>query len=57
VFQCLEHTLDLSREKWRVLDDAHRRRNNAEYEGVFEVSEALVSTLIDITAEMADSLQ
>ena len=33
VFQCLRHTLDYPNEKWRVLDQAHRKRNIAEYEG------------------------
>ena len=33
VFQCLQHTLDLPAEQWRVLDQAHRKRNLAEYEG------------------------
>ena len=31
VFQCLQHTLDLLSEQWRVLDEAHRKRNLAEY--------------------------
>ncbi len=30
VFQCLEHTLGLPRENWRVFDQAHRKRNLAE---------------------------
>ncbi len=33
VFQCLTHTLDLPNEQWRVLDQAHRKRNLAEYAG------------------------
>src|SRR5262245_58442164 len=32
VFQCLEHTVQLAPEQWRVLDRAHRKRNLAEYE-------------------------
>ncbi len=33
VFQCTQHTLDLDLEpeQWRVLDQAHRKRNLAEY--------------------------
>ena len=27
VFQCLQHTLDLPNEQWRVLEQAHRKRN------------------------------
>ena len=30
VFQCLSHTLGLPSEQWRVLDQAHRKRNAAE---------------------------
>src|ERR1700674_3064701 len=33
VFQTLAHTLKLPPEQWRVLDQAHRKRNLAEYEG------------------------
>ena len=32
VFQTLAHTVGLAPEQWRVLDDAHRRRNAVEYE-------------------------
>lgn len=52
VFQCLQHTLDLSPAKWRVLDQAHRKRNLAEYEGDVEVGEAMVTNLIAITEEI-----
>ena len=37
VFQCLQHTVDLPPERWRVLDEAHRKRNLAEYEGELDV--------------------
>ena len=37
VFQCLRHTLGIPNEQWRVLDQAHRRRNLAEYEGDVDV--------------------
>ena len=53
VFQCLRHTLDLPNEKWRVLDQAHRKRNVAEYEGVADVDENLVGALIRVTEEVA----
>ena len=33
VFQCLTHTLQLPPTQWRVLDQAHRKHNLAEYEG------------------------
>src|ERR1700690_3414655 len=42
VFQCLEHTLKLPPEQWRVLNQAHRKRNLAEYEGHLDIDQALV---------------
>ena len=53
VFQCLGRTLGLPSEKWRVLDQAHRRRNLAEYEGAVDVDESLVEALIRATEEVA----
>ena len=53
VFQCLRHTLDLPNEKWRVLDQAHRKRNIAEYEGAAEIDAKLVEALIRVTGEVA----
>ncbi len=35
VFQCLQHTVGLPAEQWRVLDQVHRKRNLAEYEGLW----------------------
>ncbi len=43
VFQCLRHTVDLPNEQWRVLDQAHRKRNLAEYEGETDLDEALLA--------------
>ena len=54
VFQCLQHTLELPNEQWRVLDQAHRKRNIAEYEGDIDVDEQLVAALIRVTNEVAD---
>ena len=53
VFQCLQHTLDLPPEQWRVLDQAHRKRNLAEYEGETEVDEQLVAALLRVAREVA----
>ncbi|MDH3690142.1 MAG: hypothetical protein OEU36_11760 [Gammaproteobacteria bacterium] len=53
VFQCLRYTLELSNERWRVLDQAHRKRNAAEYEGDVDVDEGLVEALIRVTDEIA----
>ena len=42
VFQCTQHTLHLASEHWRVLDQAHRKRNLAEYEGDIDVDDQLL---------------
>jgi len=52
VFQCLEHTLSLEKVKWRVLDQCHKQRNLAEYEGSLDISQQLLSDLLDITNEL-----
>jgi len=52
VFQCLQHTLDLSRSQWRVLDKCHQARNLAEYEGHLEVNPQLLKELISVTTEI-----
>ena len=56
IFQCLQHTLDLPHEQWRILDQAHRKRNLAEYEGHMEADEALVSAMLRVTAGVAERL-
>jgi hypothetical protein len=38
-------TIDLPKEQWRVLDQAHRKRNLAEYEGEMDVDEQLVEAM------------
>jgi Rad3-related DNA helicase len=48
VFQCLEHTLKLPREQWRVLDQAHNKRNIAEYSGETEIDEPLLEALLRV---------
>lgn len=53
VFQCLRHTLDLPNEQWRVLDQAHRKRNIMEYEGVADVDMGLLEAMIRATEEVA----
>lgn len=57
VFQCLRHTLDFPNESWRVLDNAHRLRNVAEYEGELDVNEALLESLIRTVQIIADLLE
>ena len=53
VFQCLQHTVKLPQEQWRVIDQAHRKRNLAEYEGELDVDEQLVASLVRIAREIA----
>jgi len=52
VFQCTTHTLGLAPEKWRILDDAHRKRNLAEYEGQLDVDTALVEGLVGVARQL-----
>ena len=52
-FQTLTHTLNLPPEQWRVLDQAHRKRNIAEYEGNLDVDEALLAALIRVADVVA----
>jgi hypothetical protein len=56
VFQCTQHTLDLEPEQWRVLDQAHRKRNLAEYEGDIDVDDQLLEALIRVADTIAGKL-
>ena len=56
VFQCTRHTLGLPADQWRVLDQAHRKRNLAEYEGDIDVDEQLLEALIRVARIIADEL-
>ena len=49
VFQCLPHTLGLGPEHWRLLALCHERRNAATYEGIFAISEKLLTELLQVT--------
>lgn len=53
VFQCLTHTLKLSAAQTRILDQAHKKRNLAEYEGDIEIEASLLTALIEVTDEVA----
>jgi len=52
VFQTLAHTVRLAPEQWRVLDDAHRKRNAIEYRGVTDIDEQLVAAVIRTAEEV-----
>lgn len=56
-FQCTQHTLALASEHWRVLDQAHRKRNLAEYEGDIDVDDQLLEALIRVADLIAEKLQ
>ncbi|HVS32907.1 MAG TPA: hypothetical protein VMS98_15790 [Thermoanaerobaculia bacterium] len=53
MFQVLPHTLGFVASDWRVLDDAHRKRNAVEYEGVADVDEATIAAMIRLGEEIA----
>ena len=57
VFQCLPHTLQLGPEVWRVLDDSHRRRNAAEYEGDWETSGTVLNGLLEAVERVLAALE
>jgi hypothetical protein len=57
VFQCTQYTLDLAAEHWRVLDQAHRQRNLAEYEGDIDIDDQLLEALIRVADLIADKVR
>ena len=57
VFQCLQHTIALPPERWRVLDEAHRKRNLAEYEGAMDTGEQLVAALLRVAREVGTRVE
>ena len=57
VFQALQHTLGLKPELWRVLDNCHRTRNLAEYEGSFDVDRQLLTDLLRVTGVVREAVE
>ena len=57
VFQALEHTLSLPTSQWRVLSEAHDKRNRSEYEGAIDVEPTLLEALIRVVDEVAKRVQ
>ena len=57
VFQCLQHTIGLDTVKWRVLDQCHKARNLAEYEGRLEIAPQLLKELLEITEELVTQVE
>jgi hypothetical protein len=56
VFQSLQHTLQWSSTKWRVIDHAHRKRNLAEYEGFLEIEESSITELKKLAASLIEDV-
>ena len=57
VFQCLTHTLAFAAAQWRALDQAHRKRNLAEYEGEVEIDKALLAALLRVSARVKTAVR
>jgi hypothetical protein len=57
VFQCLQHTVDLPSDQWRVLDKAHGKRNVAEYEGDLDIDPQLVDAMIRVATTVGERVQ
>lgn len=57
VFQCTTHTVVLPTAQWRVLDQAHRKRNLAEYEGEVEIDEALLAALLRVANDVESAVR
>jgi uncharacterized protein (UPF0332 family) len=56
VFQTLAHTLKLEANQWRVLAEAHNRRNMVEYEALIDIDEELVESVVRVTREVVARL-
>lgn len=57
IFQCLQHTLGLSPEVWKILSHCHNLRNRGEYEGFFDLSDRLVTGLVETTGILLEKLE
>ena len=57
VFQVLPHTLGLPPETWRLLTEAHRRRNQSEYDGILFEDERFLETLIKTTQDILKGVE
>ena len=48
VFQLLQETVAVSAAEWRVLEQAHKKRNLTEYEGAVDLDAKLVTAVIRV---------
>jgi len=52
-WHCVTGATAKSRVTWYSMDQAHRKRNLAEYEGDFDLDEQLVAALLRVAREVA----
>ena len=57
VFQSLEHTLGFTPQQWLPFNQAHRKRNLAEYEGDLDVTQGFVDELIEHVEQLLAAAQ
>jgi hypothetical protein len=57
VFQCLQHTTELSKVHIRIFAKCHEKRNRAEYEGHHEPDEQLLKELIENTRQLKQQVE
>ena len=56
-FQCLRHTVDLEAGKVRFLGKCHDIRNQAEYEGVLDMTPQLLAELMVVAGELLRAVE
>jgi hypothetical protein len=56
-FQCLRHTVDLEAGKVRFLGKCHDIRNQAEYEGVLDMTPQLLEELMVVAGELLRAVE
>jgi len=56
VFQCLAHTVDVSKTQVRIFALCHERRNLAEYEGYLDIDEKLLAELLQATDALLEKI-
>jgi hypothetical protein len=57
VFQLLPLTTGVPTSVWRILAKCHGIRNTAEYEGIIDLDDRLVLSLIDSAERVSDALR
>jgi hypothetical protein len=57
VFQLLGSTASFPPAKWRFLDNCHKKRNVALYDGDYAEDEALIAELIEVAKELQGAVE